>query len=166
MKSLGFAAILVSLYAMVACSASTTRAGTGSSTTGNGGEGGAGGGGGEGQGGQLVCDVLDNAACLQCCTDEHPVGSETLDNLFYTHCGCENGATCADLCDTQDDATDLCVGENEFNFAIDNEECTSCLLEIADKGTDRCVTTVQNECADQDDCLDFGKCQRKCPVAE
>lgn len=166
MKFLGFAASLISLYAIVACSASVTSSGNSSSGDEGGKGGAASGAGGEGgEGGRIPCDLQEKDACLQCCTDEHSVGSEKLDILFYTYCGCDRRAPCAKFCDTPlDEATNLCVDDDVFNFEIDNEDCTSCLQEIADKGEDPCLTDVQDDCKNISDCIAFGKCQLNCPA--
>ncbi|WP_437482691.1 hypothetical protein WME75_41360 [Sorangium sp. So ce1014] len=181
MKSLSFAAILVTVCAVAACSddggsggdggagggggasgttassssgPSSTVTGTGTGT-GTGGEGGSGeGGGGEGGG----------ADCTTQCFEDHTVGALEFFQLTLDTCGCAEGATCASACDTTDPETDACEDDGSGNLqtALEgNDACLDCVDGLEDE--DACIGTVEAGCSASEGCAAFAACVTACP---
>jgi hypothetical protein len=174
MKAFGFAAILISVGLMAACTvtsgdgdtsgdggsgasgASSTT--TSSATTGEGGSGGAGSGeGGGGTGGANVCAEETGDACFDCCSAEHPSEAEALGKLQAWYCGCVEDAPCAADCDTDDVASDVCV-DGEVNVEVDNSACDICMAQAADE----CFLAAEAACAEADDCKALMTCGNDC----
>ncbi|WP_437293518.1 hypothetical protein [Sorangium sp. So ce426] len=173
MKALGFAAILISVGMMAACTVtsgngdtsgdggaggdgSTTT--TSSATTGEGGSGGTGGGeGGGGTGGANVCAEETGDECMDCCVAEHPAEAEALGKLQYWFCGCAAEAPCAADCDTTDATSDVC-GDEAINPDVDNSACDICIIQAAEE----CYIAAEAACADADDCKALMTCGDAC----
>ncbi|WP_437688807.1 hypothetical protein [Sorangium sp. So ce176] len=183
MKSLSFAAILVTVCAVAACSddggsggdggagggggasgttTSTTSAGSGSSvTTGTGGNGEGGNGeGGNGEGGN---GEGGGAACTEQCFEENQQGGVEFLTLTLEGCGCVEGATCASTCDTADETTDACADDGSASFPglQGNDACVDCLEGLADE--DACIKTVEDACTASEGCNAFAECVAACP---
>ncbi|XXX73375.1 hypothetical protein WMF30_37620 [Sorangium sp. So ce134] len=167
MKAFGFAAILVSVCAMAACTVTSTDNGTGGSG-GEGGEGGAGtttssSGGGEGgeggEGGGNECSGLELQACVDCCSEAHPSETEALTKLNYWHCGCVV-TRCAEICNTTDTASDVCGEDGEVNLDVDNPNCDACVAD--ESATGACYDDALADCADADDCKALTECSDVC----
>ncbi|WP_438014439.1 hypothetical protein WMF18_26455 [Sorangium sp. So ce315] len=174
MKTLGFAAILVSMCAMAACTVTSgggdggaggeggeggaTTTSTSSTTTG-GGEGG--GGGGEGGGDATnECAPLELNECVECCQTEHASEAETFEQLTFWHCGCEV-ERCAAICDTEDAATDVC-GDGIANLDVDNPNCAACVAEEAAAETSECYDAAYTACGEEGDCQALTECSDAC----
>ncbi|WP_438025706.1 hypothetical protein [Sorangium sp. So ce233] len=178
MKTLSFAAILVTVCAVAACSddggsggdggagggggasgttTSTTSSGPGSTvTTGTGGNGEGGNGeGGNGEGGGVDCTE-------QCFADNQQGGVEFV-TLTVEACGCAEGATCASTCDTTDETTDVCADDGSANFLglQGNEACVDCIDGVEDD--DACIKTVEDACTASEGCNAFAECVAACP---
>ncbi|WP_437927919.1 hypothetical protein WMF37_01335 [Sorangium sp. So ce291] len=175
MKILSFAAILVTVCAVAACSddggtggdggagggggaSSTTSSSSSSSTvttTGTGGDGGNGDGGNGGEGGGVDCSAQ--------CVDDNQAGALEFFQLTLDTCGCAEGASCASACDTEDAETDVCGDDGSGNIlAIQgNEACADCMDGLADE--DPCLATVEEGCGASEECTAFVSCVAACP---
>ncbi|WP_437671632.1 hypothetical protein [Sorangium sp. So ce131] len=185
MKSLKFAAILVSVCAVAACSddgggggsggeggagggpgGTTTTSASSTVTTGTGTGGGNEGGGGNGGGGSgSECADLAEDACFECCSAEHEEGDAELSRLVVESCACGEGATCNDVCDTEDAATDACADDGTINpEAEPTEACVNCLNGVLGGGAepDACLTDVVDGCAANTDCRALLTCGQGC----
>lgn len=178
MKAFGFAAILISVGMMAACtvtsgdgdtsgdggsgaSGSTT---TSSATAGEGGSGGTGGGeGGAGTGGGEVCADAGTAdECLDCCDETYADGLEALAIHGFQQCGCAADAACASVCDTTDATSDVCNDDGTINLDANNVDCLSCLNDLLDAGEDACIEALAAACEDDATCTPYLECQGTC----
>ncbi|MGK3967568.1 hypothetical protein WMF01_44120 [Sorangium sp. So ce1667] len=182
MKSLSFAAILVTMCAVAACSddggsegdggagggggatgTSTSTSSTVTTTgTGTGGAGGSGAGGGdEGEGGEGGAG--GGADCTTQCFEDNQAGALEFIQLTLNACGCAEGATCTSICDTADPETDVCSddGTGDFLAAQGNEACITCIDELEDE--DACIAVVEEGCSASDGCDAFATCVAACP---
>ncbi|MGK3989397.1 hypothetical protein WME99_40500 [Sorangium sp. So ce136] len=181
MKILSFAAILVTVCAVAACSdddntggeggagggggassattssaSSSTVTTTGTTTgTGGSGEGGNGEGGEGGEGGGVDCPTQ--------CFDDNQAGALEFFQLTLDTCGCAEGASCASACDTADAETDVCDDDGSGNILAlqDNEACVDCVDGLADE--DACLATVKEGCDASEGCTAFADCVAACP---
>ncbi|WP_437598907.1 hypothetical protein WMF28_39580 [Sorangium sp. So ce590] len=172
MKSLNFAAILVTVCAVAACSddggsggdggagggggasgTTTSSSSSGPSSTGTGGDGGGGGEGGEGGGGD----------CPTQCFEDHTAGALEFLQLTLDTCGCAEGATCASACDTTDPETDVCGddGSGDLRAIEGNEACLNCVDGL--EAEDACIGTVETGCSASEGCAAFATCVAACP---
>ncbi|WP_437955151.1 hypothetical protein WME76_26810 [Sorangium sp. So ce119] len=173
MKTLGFAAILVSVCAMAAC---TVNGGSGSGGAGgDDGEGGSdastttsstttgGGEGGEG-GGDVTneCTPLEFEECVTCCQDANSAEVEALTKLTFWHCGCEATIRCAQYCDTTDEATDVCGEDGVVNMEVDNLDCETCVIEESAPVDSECYDAAYTACGEADDCQALTACSDTC----
>ncbi|WP_438022980.1 hypothetical protein [Sorangium sp. So ce233] len=174
MKTLGFAAILVSVCAMAAC---TVTSGDGSG--GAGGDGGAGGsdatstttssattGGGEGGegGGDATneCTPLAFDECVECCQEANAGEVERLTELTFWYCGCEATIRCAQYCDTTDAATDVCGDDGVVNLEVDNLDCETCVIEESAPEDSECYEAAYTACGEAEDCQALTACSDTC----
>ncbi|WP_438038192.1 hypothetical protein [Sorangium sp. So ce128] len=175
MKAFGFAAILISVGMMAACtvtsgdgdtsgdggsgaSGSTTT--TSSATTGEGGSGGTGEGG-SGTGGAEECsDAGTENECLDCCDETYAEGLEALGIHGFEACGCTADATCASVCDTTDATTDVCNDDGTINLDANNADCVACLNDLAED--DACIEAAAAACEDDAECLPYLECLGTC----
>lgn len=172
MKTLGFAAILVSVCAMAACTV-TTGGGDG----GSGGSGGAGGstttstsssssGGGDGggtggEGGAGVCaDVTDEDECYDCCDEAEPDALLALGGHGFWECGCAAESPCAAVCDTTDETTDACGDDGTIIEDVQNADCVQCLNDLAE--TDPCYEAAADACDEDENCKPYLECLLSC----
>ncbi|WP_437623056.1 hypothetical protein [Sorangium sp. So ce1151] len=177
MKILSFAAILVTVCAVAACSddggsggdggagggggASSSSTSSVSSTTvtttgtGGSGEGGNGEGGEGGEGGGVDCSSQ--------CFDDNAQGALEFLQLTVDACGCAEGATCASDCDTADAETDVCGddGTGDLLAVQGNEACVDCIDGLPDD--DACIATVEEACTASEGCTAFTECVAACP---
>ncbi|WP_437654564.1 hypothetical protein [Sorangium sp. So ce1182] len=176
MKILSFAAILVTVCAVAACSDDGGSGGNGGAggaggasssstssvssttvtTTGTGGSGEGGNGeGGNGEGGGVDCSTQ--------CFDDNQQGALEFLQLMVDACGCAEGATCASDCDTADAETDVCGddGTGDLLAVQGNEACVDCIDGLADD--DACIATVEEGCTASDGCTAFSDCVAACP---
>ncbi|WP_433927579.1 hypothetical protein AB3662_31245 [Sorangium cellulosum] len=173
MKTLGFAAILVSVCAMAACTVnggggsggaggddgeggSDTTTTTSSTTTG-GGEGGEGGGDTTNE-----CTPLAFDECVTCCQDANSAEVEALTTLTFWHCGCEATSRCAQYCDTTDEATDVCGEDGVVNVEVDNLDCETCVIEESAPEDSECYEAAYTACGEADDCQALTACSDTC----
>ncbi|AUX31213.1 MULTISPECIES: hypothetical protein [Sorangium] len=172
MKSLSFAAILVTVCAVAACSdeggpegdggagggggASGTTTSSSSSTvttgtgTGGSGEGGGGGGGGGG-----------SADCAAQCFEDNQQGAVAFLELTLEACGCAEGATCVSSCDTTEAETDACGDDGSANLQglRGNEACLNCVDGLRE---DECLDTFAGQCAADEGCAAYITCVSEC----
>ncbi|WP_049949525.1 hypothetical protein [Sorangium cellulosum] len=176
MKSLSFAAILVTVCAVAACSddgdpggdggagggggaSGTTTSSSSSSSvatgtgTGGSGEGGSGEGGGGGEGG--------GADCAAQCIEDNQQGAVAFLELTLEACGCAESATCASDCDTADAETDACEDDGSANVQglIGNEACRNCVGGLQE---DACIDTSAEQCAANEGCAAYITCVSEC----
>ncbi|WP_437614311.1 hypothetical protein WMF20_15175 [Sorangium sp. So ce834] len=173
MKSLSFAAILVTVCAVAACSdeggpegdggagggggASGTTTSSSSSTvttgTGTGGSGEGGGGGGGGGGG--------SADCAAQCFEDNQQGAVAFLELTLEACGCAEGATCVSSCDTTEAETDACGDDGSANLQglRGNEACLNCVDGLRE---DECLDTFAGQCAADEGCAAYITCVSEC----
>ncbi|WP_437507645.1 hypothetical protein [Sorangium sp. So ce1099] len=181
MKTLSFAAILVTMCAVAACSddggsggeggagggggaTSTSTSTSASSTvtttgTGTGGAGGSGAGGGDTGGG----GTGGGADCTTQCFEDNQEGALAFIQLTLDACGCAEGASCTSICDTTDPETDVCSddGTGDFLAAQGNEACITCIDELEDE--DACIAVVEEGCDADEGCTAFATCVAACP---
>jgi hypothetical protein len=179
MKAFGFAAILISVGMMAACTVtsgngdpsgsggsggsggSDSSTTTSSATTGEGGSGGTGEGG-AGTGGAEECSDAGTAnECFDCCDETYEDGLAALTIHGFEACGCTADATCASVCDTTDATTDVCNDDGTINDAANNADCVACLNELAED--DACIEAAAAACEDDDTCLPYLECLGTCP---
>ncbi|WP_437307189.1 hypothetical protein [Sorangium sp. So ce388] len=182
MKILSFAAILVTVCAVAACSdddgtggeggagggggasgssTSTVSSSTGTTTvtttgTGGSGEGGSGEGGSGGEGGGADCQTQ--------CFDDNQQGALEFFQLTLDACGCAEGATCVSSCDTEDAETDACGDDGSGDLLValqGNEACVECMAALPDE--DACVAVVEEGCTASEGCTAFAECVAACP---
>ncbi|WP_437996089.1 hypothetical protein WMF26_33610 [Sorangium sp. So ce185] len=169
MKAFNFAAILVSVCAMAACTvtdgsgdggeggtggeggAGTTTTTTTSGTGGEGGEGGEGGGG--------VCAEESAATCQTCCDEELPDESALIMGYIFSQCGCAADSPCADVCDTTDATTDSCSDEGGMTD-VTNPDCVMCLNEL--EADAPCYEAAATDCEGDEDCSPYFECLSSC----
>ncbi|WP_438007502.1 hypothetical protein WME89_01480 [Sorangium sp. So ce321] len=186
MKILSFAAILVTVCAVAACSddggsggnggagggggassssTSSVSSSTGTTGTGGNGEGGNGeGGSGEGGSGEGGNGEGGGVDCPTQCFDDNQEGALEFFQLTLDTCGCAEGATCASSCDTTDAETDVCGddGTGDILVAVQgNEACVDCLDGLPDD--DSCIATVEEGCNASEGCTAFANCVAACP---
>ncbi|WP_437576775.1 hypothetical protein [Sorangium sp. So ce887] len=186
MKSLSFAAILVTVCAVAACSddggsggdggagggggasGTTTSSSSGPSSTvtgtGGGGEGGSGeGGSGEGGSGEGGSGEGGGGDCTTQCFEDHTAGALEFLQLTLDTCGCAEGATCASACDTTDPETDACEDDGSGNLREleGNQACLDCVDGLEDE--DACIGTVETGCSASEGCAAFATCVAACP---
>ncbi|WP_437337836.1 hypothetical protein [Sorangium sp. So ce394] len=175
MKSLSFAAILVTACAVAACSddgdpggdggagggggaSGTTTSSSSSSTvttgtgTGGSGEGGSGeGGGGEGGG----------ADCATQCIEDNQQGAVAFLEMTLEACGCAESAACASDCDTAEAETDACEDDGSANLQglIGNQACRDCVGGLQE---DACIDTSAEQCAADEGCTAYITCVSEC----
>ncbi|WP_437596349.1 hypothetical protein WMF28_27560 [Sorangium sp. So ce590] len=172
MKALGFAAILVSVCAMAACTITDGDGGTGgeggtggstststSTTSGAGGEGGEDSGTG-GEGGGNECSSLEAQACMTCCSEARPSEAEAFNALTFLHCGCAAESRCAAFCDTTDSTTDVCGEDGEVNVEVNNTDCELCVIEESETGP--CYDDAYTACEAAEDCQALTECSNSC----
>ncbi|XXX80687.1 hypothetical protein WMF30_18180 [Sorangium sp. So ce134] len=173
MKSLSFAAILVTVCAVAACSdggdsegdggagggggasGTTTSSSTSSSTvtTGTGGSG-------EGGSGEGGSGGIDSGCAMQCIEDNRQGAVEFL-RMTLEACGCAEGATCASSCDTTEAETDACGDDGSANLQAlpENEACVDCVDGV---GEDACLATVEERCSASEGCDAYVTCIAEC----
>ncbi|WP_437727502.1 hypothetical protein [Sorangium sp. So ce861] len=177
MKSLSFAAILVTVCAVAACSddgdpggdggagggggasgttssSSSSSVTTGTGTGGSGDGGGSEGGGGEGGGGSTD-------ECAEQCFDDNQEGAVAFLELTLEACGCAEGATCASSCDTTEAETDACQDDGSANLQglPGNEACLDCVDGLQE---DACLDTFAEQCAADGGCEAYVTCVSEC----
>ncbi|WP_437323640.1 hypothetical protein [Sorangium sp. So ce381] len=175
MKAFGFAAILISVGVMAACtvtsgdgdtsgdggsgaSGSTT---TSSATTGEGGSGGTGGGeGGAGGGGEVCADAETADDCSDCCDETYAEGVEALGIHGFEQCGCAADSACASVCDTTDATSDVCNDDGTINLDANNADCVACLNDLAED--DACIEAAAAACEDDAACSPYLECLGTC----
>lgn len=174
MKAFGFAAILISVGVMAACtvtsgdgdtsgdggsgaSGSTT---TSSATTGEGGSGGTGEGGAGTGGGEVCSDAGTEDECLDCCDETYAEGLDALGIHGFEACGCTADATCASVCDTTDATTDVCNDDGTINLEANNADCVACLNDLAED--DACIEAAAAACEDDAACSPYLECLGTC----
>ena len=91
------------------------------------------------------CFDLPLDECYMCLAEQNPQGFETLNQLFYGGCLCDNGAPCAPFC--QDDQ--FCV--NMGNIGV---ECQTCIDDVLNNG-DPCVDAAIMSCLGDPACAQF-----------
>lgn len=172
MKALGFAAILVSVCAMAACTINGGDGGDGgddgtggeggstttssSTTSGTGGEGGGEGGGGGGDG---VCADESAATCQTCCDTELPDEAALLMGYVFSQCGCAADSPCASVCDTTDATTDSCTDDGTM-AEVTNPDCVMCLNDLESDAA--CYDAAMDDCDGDEDCTPFLECLVSC----
>ncbi|AUX46118.1 hypothetical protein SOCE26_076230 [Sorangium cellulosum] len=181
MKTLSFAAILVTVCAVAACSDDGGSGGDG----GAGGEGGAsgtttttsassstvstgtgtGGGGDEGGGGAGSGDECSDQGdeCGSCCVEGNQAGALEFFELTLGSCGCEAAAPCAAECDTGEAETDVCGDDGVNILALQsNEACITCVDGLAED--DACFAPATEGCDASEGCTAFVECVETCPA--
>ncbi|WP_437964670.1 hypothetical protein WMF04_33950 [Sorangium sp. So ce260] len=169
MKALGFAAILVSVCAMAACTVTSGEDGTGGDG-GTGGEGGSdasttssgvGGEGGEGggEGGGGVCADESPDDCQTCCDAELADESALLMGYGFAQCGCAADSPCADVCDTTDATTDSCNDDGTM-ADVTNPDCVMCLNDLEQDAP--CYDAATDDCDGDADCKPYLTCLVSC----
>jgi len=178
MKALGFAAILISVGMMAACtvtsgngdtsgdggaggSGSTTA--TSSATTGEGGSGGTGEGGAGTGGGEVCADAGSEDECLDCCDETYADELEALAIHGFQQCGCAADSACASVCDTTDATSDVCNDDGTINLDANNADCLSCLNDLLEAAEDACIEALAAACEDDAACSPYLECQNTCP---
>lgn len=185
---LGFAAILVTVCGMAACSdeggengaegeggdgraSTTTATGSGDATGGDGSGGDGPGGdaaGGDGSGGDQGasgdCSGEVGEACGDCCLEANRQGAAALTILMFQHCGCATDAPCAADCDTTDAATDVCADDGTVDTQVlsanANIACVECTGEIDAEAP--CLGDVAEACLADEGCAAFVFCANGC----
>ncbi|WP_437630648.1 hypothetical protein [Sorangium sp. So ce854] len=170
MKTLGFAAILVSVCAMAACT--VTSGGGDGGAGGEGGEGGAttttttsssgggDGGGTGGEGGAGVCADATEDECFDCCDEAEPDALTALGGYGFWECGCAEESPCADVCDTTDATTDACGDDGTIIEDVQNADCVMCLNELSDD--DACFVAATDACDADEECKPYLECLLSC----
>ncbi|WP_437562063.1 hypothetical protein [Sorangium sp. So ce542] len=176
MKSLSFAAILVTVCAVAACSddgdpggdggagggggaSGTTTSSSSSSvaTTGTGGSGD----GGSGDGGSGDGGSGSGEDCAEQCIEDNQEGAVAFLELTLEACGCAASAACASDCDTAEAETDACEDDGSANVQglIGNQACRDCVGGLQE---DACIDTSAEQCAADEGCAAYITCVSEC----
>jgi len=173
MKAFGFAAILISVGMMAACTVTSgdgdtsgdggsgaSGSTTSSATTGEGGSGGGEGGAGGTGGGEVCADAETADDCSDCCDETYPEGLEALGIHGFQQCGCAADSACASVCDTTDATSDVCNDDGTINLDANNPDCVECLDNLEED--DACIEAAGAACEDDATCLPYLECLGTC----
>ncbi len=103
----------------------------------------------------LFSAATDGSDCRGACVANHPAAYQKFIGYALKECGCTTGAACASMC----------TGDCAAMMLSDNDPCSNCLLNEAQKGTGSACTTKAaiSDCLPDSTCSPFIQCEISCP---